>query len=117
MERYKRMLQPDAARAKTKWATVDFLNAPVSLACAERWLCKMFIASFQAENPDIDFTSISVLRGIYSRNIQRRAPIYAEFEKGSPQSASDAKATDLAKWQDDSEETARGISEYILGGR
>jgi hypothetical protein len=117
MERYKQILQPDAARARTKWATVDFLNAPVSLAGAEGWLCKAFIDSFQAENPDIDFTSISVLRGIYSRNIQRRKPIYLEFEKGFPQSAADAKAADLVKWQDDPEETARGIAEYVLGGR
>lgn len=117
MERYKQILQPEAARERTKWATIDFLSAPVSLSGAETWVCRRFIASFQAENPDIDFTAISVLRGIYSRKILQRKPIYVEFEKASAQSAAEARAADLAKWQEDPEETTRGIADYVLGQR
>ena len=117
MERYKQMLQPEAAKAKTKWATIDFNSAPVTLANADGWLCRTFIDSFEKENPEIDLSSLSVLRGIYSRNIQRKRGIYAEIEKASPEKAAIARAEDLAKWQDDQEETSRGIADYILRGR
>ena len=117
MERYKQMLQPEAAKAKTKWATVDFNSAPVTLTNAGNWLCRTFISSFERENPDIDLSSLSVLRGIYSRNIQRKKAIYAEIENVSPEKAAIARAEDLSKWQDDDEVTARGIADYILGGR
>jgi hypothetical protein len=117
MERYKQKLQPEEAKAKTKWATVDFLSAPASLAGAEPWLCNAFVKSFQDENPEIDFTSISVLRGIYSRRIQLRKPVYAELEKASPEAAAVRRAEDLAAWQDSPEETTRGVAEYIMGSR
>jgi hypothetical protein len=117
IERYKQMLQPQEAKAKTKWATVDFNSAPVNLTDASDWLCRTFISSFERENPDVDLSSLSVLRGIYSRNIQRKKAIYSEFDKASPERGVIARAEDLAKWQDDHEETARGIAEYILRGR
>ena len=77
MERYKRKLQPPEAKARTKWATINFNSAPVSLVDAERWLCKQFVESFQEENPDIDFSSLTVLRGVFSRKIQSRKAIYS----------------------------------------
>jgi hypothetical protein len=117
MERYKQKLQPAQAKERTKWATVDFNSSPVSLSGAERWLCTAFIDSFQKENPDIDFSSMSVLRGIYSRKIMLRKSIYAELEKSSPQQAAIRKSEDLISWQDDPEETTRGIAEYIIGSR
>jgi hypothetical protein len=117
MERYKQTLQPEEAKEKTKWATIDFNSAPVSLEGAEKWLCEKFIESFRGENTDIDFTSLSVVRGVYSRKIQLRRPIYAQIEKASPQEAEIAKAKDLMEWQDNAEETARGIAEYVMGGR
>ena len=117
MERYKQVLQPPEAKSKTKWATIDFNSAPVILEGAEKWLCQKFIESFQEENPEIDFTSISVIRGIYSRRIMQRKPIYAQIERSSPPEAEVIKAKDLIDWQDSPEETTRGIAEYILGGR
>jgi len=117
MERYKQTLQPKAAKEKTKWATVDFLSAPVSLAGAENWLCRTFIDSFQNENRDIDFSEMSVLRGIYSRKLQQRKPVYTELERTSPETAAIRKADDMLAWQDNAEETARGIAEYIMGSR
>lgn len=117
MERYKQTLQPPEAKARTKWATVDFLSAPPSLAGAEIWLCKNFIDSFQRENPDIDFSSLSVLRGIYSRRIQLRKPVYAELERVSADTAALRRAEDLIAWQDSPEETTRGIAEFVMGGR
>jgi hypothetical protein len=117
MERYKQMLQPEKAKAVTKWARIDFNSAPASLKDAGKWLCRSFINSFQQENPDIDFGSLSVIRGIYSRKIQKRKVIYAEFEKISAERAALTRAEDLAKWQEEPEETAQGIAEYILGGR
>jgi hypothetical protein len=115
MERYKQKLQPPAAKEKTKWATIDFNSAPVTLSGAEQWLCQKFIDSFQSENPDVDFSSMSVLRGIYSRKIQMRKPLYAQLEKSSPEQAEIRKAEDLITWQDSLEDTTRGVAEYIMG--
>ena len=117
IERYKRQLQPPEAKARTKWATINFNSAPVSLVGAEKWLCKQFIESFQAENPDIDFGSIAVLRGIFSRKIQSRKPIYSIIEASSPEKADVQRAEDLIAWQDDPEEYTRGIADYIIGSR
>ncbi len=117
MERYKQKLQPPAAKAKTKWATVDFIGSLPSLAGAEQWLCRKFIDSFQSENPDVDFSSMSVLRGIYSRKLQARKPLYAELEKSSDEQAATRRTEDLITWQDNPEETTRGIAEYIMGSR
>ncbi|WP_158789999.1 P-loop NTPase fold protein [Granulicella sp. L60] len=117
MERYKQTLQPKAAKEKTKWATVDFLGAPVSLVGAEDWLCRTFIDSFQIDNRDIDFSDISVLRGIYSRKLQQKKPIYAELEKASAEKAAIRRAEDMLEWQDNAEDTTRGIAEYIMGSR
>jgi hypothetical protein len=47
----------------------------------------------------------------------RKPPIYDELVKTSAEQAAIARANDLASWQDDPEETARGIAEYILGSR
>jgi len=117
MERYKLELQPPASKASTKWATIDFLGSLPSLAGAEQWVCRKFIESFQVENPGIDFSSMTVMRGIYSRKIQARKALYIELEKSSPGSAAARRTEDLIKWQDDLEETTRGIAEYIMGSR
>lgn len=117
MERYKQKLQPAAAKAKTKWATIDFIGAPVTLSGAEQWLCRKFIDSFQAENPEVDFSSISTLRGIYSRKIQMRKPLYDQLAATSQQQADIRRAEDLIQWQDNPEDTVRGIAEYVMGSR
>jgi hypothetical protein len=117
MERYKQTLQPKAAKERTKWATVDFLSAPVSLVGAEDWLCRTFIDSFQTDNRDIDFSEISVLRGIYSRKLQQKKPIYAELERASAERAAIRRAEDMLQWQDSAEDTTRGIAEYVMGSR
>ena len=114
MERYKQKLQPAPAKEKTKWATIDFNSAPVTLSGAEQWLCRKFIDSFQVENPDVDFSLPSVLRGIYSRKIQMRKPLYAQLEKASPEQAEIRKAEDLISWQDNLEDTTSGIAEFIM---
>jgi hypothetical protein len=117
MERYKQQLQPEDAKARTKWATIDFNTAPVSLIGAERWLCQTFVEAFQKDNPDIDFTEISVLRGIFSRKIQMRKPLYDQLEKTTPDMAATEKFRDLTNWQDDPQEMMRGIAEYTMGSR
>lgn len=117
VRRYKEVLQPNETREKTRWVIVDFNTAPVTLSGAELWLCDAFIESFSHENPEIDLTSAQVTRGVYSRNLQKRKPIYAEFEKVSTERAALARAEDMAKWQDDDIETVRGIADYVLGSR
>jgi hypothetical protein len=117
IERYKQKLQPSAAKARTKWATVDFISAPVSLVGAEEWLCKTFIESFQAENQDIDLTDLTVLRGVFSRNIQSRKAAYSLMEAASAESANVQRAKDIIEWQDKPEDMTRGIAEYIMGSR
>ncbi|HVB57925.1 MAG TPA: type I restriction enzyme HsdR N-terminal domain-containing protein [Candidatus Acidoferrales bacterium] len=115
--RYKELIQSTSVSARTRWAFVDFNASPPDLAHAESWLCKTFVESFQVENPTLDLTARTVLRGVFYRNIQKRKPIYEDLERASPEQAAIARAKDLANWQDDPEETARGIADYILGSR
>lgn len=115
--RYKEVLQSPALARRTRWSFVDFNGSPFDLSGAERWLCKSFIEDFEKENPSLDIHSENALRGIYSRNIVRRKAIYKGLEEASPAEASLARARDLAIWQDDPEETARGLADYILGSR
>ncbi len=117
MRRYRGVLQPPDMERRTRWSFVDFNGSPADLSHAERWLCKAFIESFETENPTIDLNSAEVLRGVFSRNIQRRKPIYEEMSKGPKDVVNVARAADLAKWQDDPEELARGIANYVLGIR
>jgi len=115
--RYKEVLQPEDHKGRCRWSFVDFNASPADLSHAELWLCKAFIEGFEYENPALDLSSKEVLRGIFSRNIQRRKYIYEELEKNAPEQAAVAKATDLAKWQDDAAEMVDGIANYVLGIR
>lgn len=115
--RYKEVLQPEDHEEKCRWSFIDFNASPADLSHAEQWLCEAFIEGFERENPTLDLFSKAVLRGIFSRNIQRRKYIYDELEKNAPEQAAVAKATDLAKWQDDVVEMADGVANYVLGIR
>ena len=117
MRRYRGVLLPEVLEKSTRWAFVDFNAGPADLAHAEQWLCKAFTESFERENPSIDLNAGEVLRGIFSRNIQKRKTIYEEIHKASPEQAAITRASDLAMWQDDPEEMARGIADYVLGSR
>jgi len=117
IRRYKEVLQPPDSIKGTRWAFIDFNSSPADLAHAEVWLCSMFTESFREESPDFDLDSRDVLRGIFSRNIQRRKAVYEELAAVSAERAAEAKARDLQNWQDDPQETARGIAEYVLGSR
>jgi len=114
--RYKEVLQSPVLAKQTRWSFVDFNASPPNLSQAEKWLCSSFVEGFQREN-SLDLSSESVLRSIYSRNILKRRAIYKELAATSPEQAAILRAQDMSKWQDDPEETARGIAEYILGGR
>jgi len=116
--RYKDVLQPPEVAGRTRWAFIDFNTSTMADAkSAEQWVCAAFIEAFQAENPGLDLFSSAVQRGIFSRNIQRRRSIYEELERVSPEKVAAQRASDLAKWQDDPEELARGIATYVLGSR
>ena len=69
IRRYKEVLQSPALSAKCRWAWVDFGSGSFDLANAQAWLCRSFNESFQAENPDIDFSSREVLWGIFAKQI------------------------------------------------
>ena len=115
VRRYKEVLQPEDHSNQCQWSFIDFNSSPTDLSHAETWVCKTFIEGFEQENPSIDLSSKSVLRGIFSRNIQRRKYIYEELEKHAPEQAAVAKANDLAKWQDDPTEMTEGLANYVLG--
>ncbi len=117
MQRYRAVLQPSSLVDQTRWAFVDFNTSPAVLEHAENWLCRAFVESFERDNPSLDLNSASALRGIFARNIQRRKAIYQEMAKYSAEQAGLARAADLAKWQDDPEERAIGIADYIMGMR
>lgn len=115
--RYKVVLQPIDSAAHTRWSFIDFNAGPTDLTNAERWLCKRFVEGFESENPEFDLTSERVLRGIFCRNIQKRHAIYEQIDRASPQDGAVARSKDLSQWQDDPEEMARGIANYVLGVR
>ena len=119
IRRFKEVLQPANQVSQTFWTFVDFNGAPPSLDNpeAQKWLCGRFIASFEEENPRIDLTAPEVLRGIFSRNIQRRRAIYEDVRLNSPEQAALLRASDLAKWQEDPLLFVEGLCSYVLGGR
>lgn len=117
IQRYREVLQSAELRVRCYWSIVDFNSSPAVLVNAERWLCETFIESFEKQNPHIDLHSASTLRGVFSRNIQRKKAIYEEFTRHSTEVAAIEKAKDLARWQDDPDELARGIADYVLGMR
>jgi len=117
MHRYHDMLQPDDAAKRTRWAFVDFNAAPPDLATGYRWLCSAFIEDFSARNSGLDLYSAPTLRGVFSRNIQKRKAAYDLLDKASTSEGAAARARDLMAWEDDPAEMARGIAEYVLGGR
>jgi len=101
----------------TRWAFVDFNVAPPELSSAYEWVCAKFVEDFQHQNPTLDLYSLATLRGIFSRNIQRRKGVYEALRKASPQEEEITRARDLLQWQDDPKEFARGIVDYVLGSR
>lgn len=113
--RYKEVLQPPEHAERCRWSFVDFNASPTDLCHAEQWLCKAFIDAFEAENPAIDLYSKGVLKGIFSRNIQKRKYVYEELGRNAPNEATTVRANDLAKWQDNPEEMAEGLANYVLG--
>jgi hypothetical protein len=115
--RYKEVLQPKEHAERCRWSFVDFNTSPADLSHAEDWLCKAFIEGFEQENPTLDLASKAVMRGIFSRNIQKRKSIYDDLENKAPEQAAVLRATDLAKWQDDRSEMTEGIANYVLGIR
>ena len=117
IRRYKEVLQSPSLQARSRWAWVDFGSGTFDLSDAEDWLCKSFNDSFQAENPEIDFSERSTLWGIFSKKIQRRKPIYDDVSDWSPERAAILRNEDLQKWQDDPKDYASGLANYILGQR
>jgi hypothetical protein len=117
VNRYHDILQPQEAAARTRWAFIDFNFAPPDLSTAYEWLCSKFVEDIQNRNPQIDWSSLKTLRGIFSRNIQKRKGVYDALKSASPKEEEIARAKDLLQWQDDSRELARGIADYVLGGR
>jgi hypothetical protein len=119
IRRFKELLQPTDQAQSTCWVFVDFNGSPPSLDNpeAQKWLCERFVASFEQENPSIDLSAPEALRGIFSRNIQRRRAIYDDVLINSPEQAALLRANDLAKWQEDPILFVEGLSSYVLGGR
>ena len=117
VNRYHDILQSQDVAARTRWAFIDFNFAPPDLSTAYEWLCEKFAEDIQNRNPQIDWSSLKTLRGIFSRNIQKRKGLYDALRNASPQEEEIARAKDLLQWQDDARELARGIADYVLGSR
>src|SRR5579872_139952 len=117
VNRYHDVLQPEDAAERTRWAFIDFNFAPPNLSTAYEWLCSKFAEDFQSRNAQLDLSSLQALRGIFSRNIQRRKGVYEALGKASQQEEAIARAQDLRHWQDDPKELCKGIAQYILGSR
>ena len=79
--RYKELLQPDDERKSTRWAFINFNNAPEPLDGAQDWLCEQFIKSFHEENRDFDPYANENLTRIFSQDLLKRRGIYEEIGK------------------------------------
>lgn len=117
LRRYKEVLQPQGLRDKTRWAFINFNGGPPDLSTAQNWLCDEFQDSFASENPSFDLSSMDVLRGIFAKKVQRRKGIYDDVAKSSEEQAALLRNNDLMSWQDDSQEYAKGLANYVLGIR
>jgi hypothetical protein len=117
VNRYHDVLQPEDVAERTRWAFIDFNFAPPSLSAAYEWLCAKFVEDFQNRNSQLDLSSLQTLRGIFSRNIQRRKGVYEALGAASQQEEAITRAQDLRQWQDDPKELCRGIAQYVLGSR
>jgi hypothetical protein len=95
---YQQVLQSAQLKERTRWAWIDFNSGPPDLSNAQLWMCETFVKSFEQENPEIDMSSLEVLKGIYSKQVQRRKPIYDDVLKSNPESAARIRAEDLVKW-------------------
>ena len=62
-------------------------------------------------------SSLEVLKGIFSKRVQRRKPIYDDVAKSNPESAARIRGEDLISWQDSPTELTRGIGNYVMGVR
>ena len=58
-------------------------------------------------------SSLEVLKGIFSKQVQRRKPIYDDVAKSNPKSAARIRGEDLISWQDSPTELTRGIGNYV----
>jgi hypothetical protein len=117
IRRYQQVLQSVELKERTRWAWVDFNSGPPDLTNAQVWLCETFAKSFEEENPEIDMSSLEVLKGIFSKQVQRRKPIYDDVAKSNPESAARIRGEDLISWQDNPVELARGLGNYVMGVR
>ena len=116
--RYKELLQPDEQRKSTRWAFINFNNAPEPVDTAQDWLCEQFVKSFHEENPDFDPYANENLTRIFSHDLQKRRGIYDEIKK--KMSAAEAEKTridDLQSWQKDPRRVALGICSHFAGDR
>src|SRR5262249_18225426 len=117
MQRYYDFLQPEEDARRTRWSFIDFNSAPPNLADAQDWLCSKFAEDFERRNSDLDLFTMQCLRGIFSRNIQKRKGVYETLRISSPEAEQAARGADLRAWQDSPKELARGIADYTLGSR
>jgi hypothetical protein len=113
--RYRDLLEPEAMKETNYWSFVDFNGSPASLKNAERWLCTAFVKSFEKENPQLELYSESVLKGIFSKQIQQRRARYEMLRRISEQEEIRARADDISAWQSDDLALAEGIANYIVG--
>ena len=116
--RYKELLQPEEQKKSTRWAFIDFNNAPEPIAEAQDWLCEQFIESFRRENPDFDPYGHENLTRIFSQDLQKRRGIYDETKKKiSALEAERTRLSDLESWQKDPRRLALGICRHFAGDR
>lgn len=112
--RYKELLQPEEQRKSTRWAFIDFNNAPEPIEEAQDWLCEQFVESFHRENPDFDPYANENLTRIFSQDLQRRRGIYDETKKKvSGAEAERTRINDLESWQKDPRRLALGICRHF----
>lgn len=116
--RYKELLQPEDQRRSTRWAFINFNNAPEPIEEAQEWLCEQFVESFHRENPDFDPYANENLPRIFSQDLQRRRGIYEEIKKKISEADSiKTRIADLETWQKDTRRLALGICRHFAGER
>ncbi len=113
--RYRDVLEPSSLKDVNVWAFVDFNGSPTVLKGAEGWLAERIIESVEKENLSLDLYDKNTLKGIFSRQIQRKRAIYEEVRSVSEQNETLERAKNLDEWQKDPLTFLDGLSNYISG--
>jgi GTPase SAR1 family protein len=119
VRRYKEYLQPAEIKENTRWAFIDFNEAPANDGSLEEWLCDEFTKSILEEGASFDLTDGGDQLRLFAPKIKERQAFYDRISlaKNSVNEGEIEKARDIEAWRLDKKVLAECIARYIQGDR